>query len=59
MKKTKLYSKLNKKEVAEQNVYLQGQIKKLKEVTNDSPKNVTKALFVGSTAELQRMLKEK
>tara|TARA_R100000084_G_C4507174_1_gene80808 strand:- start:186 stop:500 length:315 start_codon:yes stop_codon:yes gene_type:complete len=31
MKKTKWYSKLNKKEVAEQNVYLQGQIKKLKE----------------------------
>ena len=31
MKKTKWYSKLNKKEVAEQNVYLQGQVKKLKE----------------------------
>ena len=38
---------------------LQTKMKKLKEVPNDAPKNVTNALFVGSTAELQRMLKEK
>jgi len=28
-------------------------------VPNNAPKNVTNALFVGSTAELQKMLKEK
>ena len=32
-------------------------MKKLKEVPNSAPKNVTNALFVGSTAELQKMLK--
>ena len=31
MKKTRWYSKLSKKEVADQNVNLQGQVKKLKE----------------------------
>ena len=34
-------------------------MKKLKEVPNSAPKNVTNALFVGSTAELQKMLKDK
>jgi hypothetical protein len=38
---------------------LQGKMKKLKEVPNSAPKNVTNALFVGSTAELQKMLKGK
>tara|TARA_Y100000748_G_C15449618_1_gene470394 strand:- start:340 stop:750 length:411 start_codon:yes stop_codon:yes gene_type:complete len=38
---------------------LQEKMKKLKEVPNDAPKNVTNALFVGSTAELQKMLKNK
>ena len=38
---------------------LQEKMKRLKEVPNDAPKNVTNALFVGSTAELQKMLKEK
>ena len=38
---------------------LQEKMKKLKEVPNSAPKNVTNALFVGSTAELQKMLKEK
>jgi len=38
---------------------LQAKMKKLKEVPNQSPKNVTNALFVGSTAELQKMLKGK
>ena len=36
---------------------LQEKMKKLKEVPNSAPKNVTNALFVGSTAELQKMLK--
>ena len=34
-------------------------MKKLKEVPEHGPKNVTNALFVGSTAELQKMLKAK
>ena len=34
-------------------------MRKLKEVPNSAPKNVTNALFVGSTAELQKMLKGK
>ena len=38
---------------------LQAKMKKLKEVPNQAPKNVTNALFVGSTAELQKMLKGK
>ena len=38
---------------------LQEKMRKLKEVPDSGPKNVTNALFVGSTAELQKMLKEK
>ena len=38
---------------------LQEKMKKLKEIPNSAPKNVTNALFVGSTAELQKMLKGK
>ena len=38
---------------------LQTKMKKLKEVPNQGPKSVTNALFVGSTAELQKMLKGK
>ena len=38
---------------------LQEKMRKLKEVPNTAPKNVTNALFVGSTAELQKMLKDK
>ena len=38
---------------------LQEKMRKLKEVPSNAPKNVTNALFVGSTAELQKMLKEK
>ena len=34
-------------------------MKELKEVPNNAPKNVTNALFVGSTAELQKLMKEK
>ena len=44
-------------EVTEKLGDLQEQMKKLKEVPNSAPKNVTNALFVGSTAELQKMLK--
>ena len=36
---------------------LQLKMQKLKEVPNNAPKNVTNALFVGSTIELQKMLK--
>ena len=40
-------------EVTEKLGDLQEKMKKLKEVPNSAPKNVTNALFVGSTAELQ------
>ncbi len=46
-------------EVTEKLGDLQTKMKKLKEVPNQAPKNVTNALFVGSTAELQKMLKGK
>ena len=46
-------------EVTEKLGDLQEKMKKLKEVPNSAPKSVTNALFVGSTAELQKMLKEK
>ena len=44
-------------EVTEKLGDLQEKMKKLKEVPDNAPKNVTNALFVGSTAELQKMLK--
>ena len=46
-------------EVAEKLGDLQEKMRKLKEVPSNAPKNVTNALFVGSTTELQKMLKEK
>ena len=46
-------------EVTEKLGDLQEKMKKLKEVPNSAPKNVTNALFVGSSAELQKMLKGK
>ena len=46
-------------EVTEKLGDLQDKMKKLKDVPNNAPKNVTNALFVGSTAELQKMLKGK
>ena len=46
-------------EVTEKLGDLQEKMNKLKEVPNNAPKNVTNALFVGSTAELQKMLKGK
>jgi len=49
----------NVAEVTEKLGDLQEKMKKLKEVPNNAPKSVTNALFVGSTAELQKMLKDK
>ena len=46
-------------EVTEKLGDLQEKMKKLKEVPNKAPKSVTNALYVGSTAELQKMLKGK
>ena len=46
-------------EVTEKLGDLQEKMRKLKEVPDTAPKNVTNALFVGSTAELQRMIKGK
>ena len=46
-------------EVTEKLGDLQEKMRKLKEVPNSAPKNVTNALFVGSTAELHKMLKGK
>jgi hypothetical protein len=44
-------------EVTEKLGDLQEKMRKLKEVPDNAPKNVTNALFVGSTAELQKMIK--
>ena len=49
----------NVAEVTEKLGDLQEKMKKLKEVPDHAPKNVTNALFIGSTAELQKMLKGK
>ena len=46
-------------EVAEKLGDLQEKMRKLKEVPSNAPKNVTNALLVGSTTELQKMLKDK
>jgi len=46
-------------EVTEKLGDLQEKMRKLKEVPNRAPNNVTNALFVGSTAELQKMIKGK
>ena len=45
-------------EVSQNLLDLQDKLKKVKEVPNTGPKNVTNALFVGSTTELQKMLKK-
>ena len=49
----------NVADVTEKLGELQLKMQKLKEVPNNAPKNVTNALFVGSTSELQKMLKGK
>ena len=49
----------NVAEVTEKLGDLQEKMRKLKEVPSNAPRNVTNALFVGSTMELQKMLKDK
>ena len=49
----------NVADVTEKLGELQLKMQKLKEVPSNAPKNVTNALFVGSTSELQKMLKGK
>ena len=49
----------NVAEVTEKLAYLQEKMKKLKEVPDHAPKSVTNALFIGSTKELQNLLKDK
>ena len=49
----------NVAEVTEKLVDLQDKMKKLKEVPDHAPKSVTNALFIGSTKELQNLLKYK
>ena len=44
-------------EVTEKLSRLQNSMKRLKEVPSNAPKSVTNALYVGSTAELQKLLK--
>jgi hypothetical protein len=46
-------------EVTERLADLQEKMKKLKEVPKEGPSSVTNALFVGSTMELQALLKDK
>ncbi len=46
-------------EVTEKLGDLQEKMRRLKEVPSNAPKNVTNALFVGSTKELQTMIKDK
>lgn len=46
-------------EVTEKLGDLQEKMRKLKEVPDNAPKSVTNALFVGSTAELQKLMKGK
>ena len=46
-------------EVTEKLGDLKEKMRRLKELPNTAPKNVTNALFVGSTTELQKMIKGK
>ena len=45
-------------EIAQNLLDLQDKLKKIKDVKELGPKNVTNALFVGSTTELQKMIKK-
>ena len=49
----------NVADVTEKLGELQLKMQKLKEIPSNAPRNVTHALFVGSTSELQKMLKGK
>ena len=44
-------------ELAQNLLDLQDKLKKIKDIKGEGPKNVTNALFVGSTTELQKMIK--
>ena len=46
-------------EVSQNLLDLQEKLKKIKDVPEKGPKNVTNALFVGSTTELTKLLKNK
>ena len=46
-------------EVSQNLLDLQEKLKKIKDVPEKGPKNVTNALFVGSTTELTKLLKKK
>ena len=45
-------------EIAQNLLDLQDKLKKIKDVKELGPKNVTNALFVGSTTELQKLIKK-
>ena len=45
-------------EVSQDLLGLKEKMKKIKDVPNNAPKNVTNALFVGSTTELTKLLKK-
>ena len=45
-------------EIAQNLLDLQDKLKKIRDIKGDVPKNVTNALFVGSTTELQKMIKK-
>ena len=45
-------------EISQNLLDLQDKLKKIKDVKELGPKNVTNALFVGSTTELQKMIKK-
>lgn len=46
-------------DVTDKLLVLQEKMKKIKEEPNTGPRSVTNALYVGSTAELQKLLKDK
>ncbi len=49
----------NVADTTEKLIVLQEKMKKMKEGSNTGPRNVTNALYVGSTADLQKLLKGK
>lgn len=49
----------NVADVTDKLMILQEKIKKVKEESHSGPRSVTNALYIGSTAELQKLLKDK
>lgn len=49
----------NVADVTDKLMILQEKIKKVKEESHTGPRSVTNALYIGSTAELQKLLKDK